>query len=102
MNRRSMVVWVDDSPSQVAEHLKVAVLSDREFRIAQLDAEGGRLVGPANAAVLGRAIKLSFSEERGGTTVHASWRPWWPLQLLVWGQDDRDLGKLEKLLLHSS
>lgn len=58
-----MAVWVDDSPSQVAEQLNEAVLSDHEFWITQLDSKGGRLVGPVNAAVFGRVIKLYLNPE---------------------------------------
>lgn len=55
------------------------------------------MIGGLNAATWGRIIHFTLVVDRGGTTVHARWKPRYPLQFTTWGQENRDLALFRRM-----
>jgi hypothetical protein len=75
----------------LVENLRTSVVQAAGFSIGRLDDRGGELVGSLNGWTWGRIIEFRLLTERGGTTVSATWKPRFPLQIITWGQETRDL-----------
>ena len=88
---RTLTFWLEEPREWLVERLRISVSRAAGFSIRRLDDDGGELIGSLNGWTWGRIVEFRLLTEGGGTTVSATWKPRFPLQIITWGQENRDL-----------